>query len=247
MKYYLIITLGLLTVPLSAYPQKQNKESGFNGITHGVSASILQLNLMDEGDNVIGLNANYVFSIPIKTRFLIRTGIGYSHFWDQQKNINQTIQFHPEYDSESSIENETDSYTLKEKSLEYNYISVPANLGFKLFDKSGFTVTPYVGILVKYNLSYIKKFKYDSYSYYDLFINIYDDKPLIGSDAKKFMLQYDLELEIGYKLFYGIISYEKDFSRLYNTVYYSKKFASASGLNKPDIMSNWRLGLGFRF
>ena len=34
-------------------------------------------------------------------------------------------------------------HKMKKHSIEYMYLSVPVNVGYKLLDKKGFTVTPY--------------------------------------------------------------------------------------------------------
>ena len=86
----------------------------------------------------------------------------------------------------SSFESLEDDYILKKHSIEYMYLSVPVNVGYKLLDKKGFTVTPYFGVAMKFNLRFVEKNQIDSNSWLDSYINVFDSN-LYESDAKRIL------------------------------------------------------------
>ena len=247
MRKLLIIALGILAVPLSAFPQT---EGDHNRIIHGFSASYLLFPLDNSSDDVHGIGVNYDFSMPIaQSRFHFRTGIGFSHSYHKE-DPNIRLSFPPtDFGTEfiyTDITNLTDYFTIKEYAEEYYYLSIPINMGFRLLDKKGFTVSPYLGISMKYNLSLVEKRQCDCYYIYDLYLDYYDNN-MNGKEARRFMFQYNFGLEIGYKHFYGTASYERDFNSLLLNDRSNNKLNQWSNLISSDALYNWRFGLGFRF
>lgn len=255
MRKLLIIALGILAVPLSAYPQKQIDDDHSNGITNGVSVSYLSLpferyeSLMDKQfrHQGKGWGINYDISIPVfSPRVRLMTGIGFSHvLYNNDSDDPSVISVITKYYN-SSFESLEDDYILKKHGIEYMYLSVPVNVGYKLLDKKGFTVTPYFGVAMKFNLRFVEKNQIDSNSWLDSYINVFDSN-LYESDAKRILFQYDVGLEIGYRHFYGLVRYEHDFYSLFNDVKWGKDYKILCSRHGFETIHDWRFGLGYRF
>ena len=257
MRKILIMALGILAVSLSAFPQT---EGDHNRIIHGFSASYLSLPFERYSSSISmekelktyqgnGWGINYDLSIPLFCpRIRLMTGMGFSHvlymndtnvpYYFKASDMGFTSDFYSnEYD---------DTYNLIQRCIEYMYLSVPVNIGYRLIDNKGLSVTPYLGITMKYNLSFVEKIQNESNSWLDGYINVFDDS-LYKSDAKRFLFQYDLGVELGYRHIYGFVRYEKDFSQLYNELLYSYEYFLLFGLTEFEKMHDWRFGVGFRF
>ena len=255
MRKILIMALGILAVPLSAFPQT---EGDHNRIIHGFSASYLSLPFERYSSSISmekelktyqgnGWGINYDISIPVfSPRVRLMTGIGFSHvLYNNDSDDPSVISVITKYYN-SSFESLEDDYILKKHSIEYMYLSVPVNVGYKLLDKKGFTVTPYFGVAMKFNLRFVEKNQIDSNSWLDSYINVFDSN-LYESDAKRILFQYDVGLEIGYRHFYGLVRYEHDFYSLFNDVKWGKDYKILCSRHGFETIHDWRFGLGYRF
>ena len=270
MKRVLLLVLSFVLIPMTAFSQGDSRDGTSAGITHGVSVSYMSLpfefdyhhyypsyeyvKVMDAK----GYGVNYDLMVPLfQSRVQLKTGLGFSHFLyrdDHEELMSITTMIvisREEYDRIKTLvpaDNfmEVDNCIEKQRAVEYMYLSVPVNIGYRVVDRKGFTVVPFLGITMKYNLSFIEKFSSDSYSYGDLYMDVFDGN-FKENDASRFMLQYDLGLELGYRHVYATVSYMKDLSRLYEKVTFVPNYYRLTGYYGPKVMHNWQVGFGFRF
>ncbi len=246
-----------LLIPLSVLSQRDDKDSNTKRISNGVSISYMYLPLTyaySEADlhDCKGIGVNYELSVPLfQSRVHFMTGLGFSHFlcemdYDETKTFipsENNLNLRP---SITSGETETDTYIYKQHAIEYMYLSAPVNIGFRALDRNGYTVIPYLGVLMKYNLSYVEKYSHESFSYGDVYYNVFKDH-FEENDAERFMLQYNFGLKLGYNHLYANIAYVKDFSQLYDVVRFSPDEFKLVGYHGPETMHFWQFGIGFRF
>ena len=266
MKRVLLLVLSFMLIPMTAFSQGDSRDGTSAGITHGVSVSYMSLpfefvryqwyntsRAITEELDANGFGINYELSVPVfRTRIQLMSGLGFSYFLckeDYDKDViiaSATDRFFPNEIFTIAEEENYDIATYRQRAIEYMYLSVPVNIGYRVVDRKGFTVVPYLGIIMKYNFSYIEKKGYDSYSYMDLYMNVFDEGYL-KNDAARFMFQYDFGLELGYRNLYATVGYTRDLSRLFNEVVFRPDSKRASGYTGPETMYNWQVGFGFRF
>ena len=230
---FLIFAMGIVLFPTSALCQKDTDRISITN-SLSVSYSYLPIEYPSNTYEADGVGLNYELSVsPMNSRFLFMTGAGISYYLHKK-----------DYDKRIPLLT-TDYYTYTHHAIEYVYLSFPIKLGFKLVDKGDFTLVPYFGLSFKYNLSYIQKYSFDSNTYSNTFIDIYNDD-LYECDARRTILQYDMGLELGYKHFYATVNYKEDDESLYSTLMY-RYVLSVKGLYAPEKFHMWSIGAGFRF
>lgn len=266
MRIFLSFIMYLMLIPMSAFSQGDSRYGNSAGITHGASVSYMSLPLdfvrykwyntsraITEELDAKGFGIKYELSVPLfRTRMQIMTGLGFSYFLckeDYDKDLilaGTTDRFFPNEIFTVAEEENYDIATYRQHAIEYMYLSVPINIGYKILDKKGFIVVPYMGITMKYNLSYIEKIEYDTFSYNDLYMNVFD-KGYVKNDAARFMFKYDFGLELGYRHLYATVDYAKDLSRLFDEVVFKPDSKRESNYTGPKTMHNWQVGVGYRF
>ena len=248
----------ILALPLSVFGEEKGEYISNKRITHGVSVSYVSLPFVNNNwDNETdtykgnGLGLNYELSLPVfQTRFRIITGLGITDvLYKEKKNETYTLiatDIHNVTTSHTITEENTDKYSFKKRCIEYLYASVPVKLGFCMLDKNDFFIMPYAGVSMKYNLKLVYQQNYNNNSFYDYYLSVFEDS-FIKGEPQRFIIKYVFGLQTCYKNVYTTISYTKDSSKIFDQIIYRPDSKRAGGVNGPNAMNSWQIGLGYKF
>ena len=239
MKKALLLMLGVIAFPFQAFSQtSQEHDFGDLKFSHGVSASLVSIKLDEYDDALRGASLNYDLSVPLfSSRFQLMTGIGCS-LAKYKQGMRKKISI--------QVLNETDFCEQRLVEIQYVYLNVPVNIGFKLVDEPDLYIIPFVGVSAKYNMAYDVKNQYDSNTYQNAIIRIYGGETE-EDDANRFTLQYNIGAEVGFRHFYGTFSYLKDSSKLFDRATIAPDLFYREWINCPGAFSCWKVGIGFKF
>lgn len=239
MRKTLLLMLGIITFPFQAFSQtSQEHNFGDLKFSHGVSASIVSIDFNDYDDKIRGASLNYDLSLPLfNSRFQLMTGIGCGYGRYSQE-LRKKISF--------QAADKTDFCEQRLLEFQYVYMNVPVNIGFKLVDEPDLYIIPFAGVSVKYNMVYDIKNQYDANSYQNVIFRIYNNETE-EDDAKRFMLQYNIGAEVGYKRFYATVNYLKDDSKLFERATITHDPFFQQWIECPRAFNCWKIGVGFKF
>jgi hypothetical protein len=193
--------------------------------------------------NGLGGGVDYRLTVPLlSSSFVLKTGLGFTYSRiDESGNSDFYIR---ESMTGGSGAQEIVVNADYEAQRSYSYACLPVNLGYDLKIGNESYLTPYGGLQIKYNISYVEKYSAQHVTMYDRYFELFDDDAIKESDAKRFIFQYDLGVEMGFRNMFMTVCYSKDLSRLFSVASFSRRNIGVWG---PYELGCWQIGVGVNF
>ena len=256
----LILSFTLISAPIEA-KQAETADNAKPGIRNGFSVTTSYLPTRyprydyEAGEwgiatvSGFGLGVEYKLSYTFpQSRFEISTGLGYT--FSRINEIGNQRVFTGRFKDPSQPEpvgtKFPDPFRLnayREILREYSYVYIPFRLGYQLYSKGDVSIIPYLGLRGKYNLRYVEKDYVESATWFDHYFELFNESS-VQSEAKKFIMQYEAGVEVGYKNLLLSVGFVRDDERMFRTAFNERDFRSFWG---PYSFNCWQLGLGINF
>lgn len=195
----------------------------------------------------LGVQYDLYYTIP-ESRFEIGTGLGYTFSRIDEVGNQELVtgRFNDPNQPEPVGYQLPDPFrlnTYRELLREYSYLYIPFRLGYRLYSKGDVSIIPYLGLRGKYNIRYVEKDHVESATWFDHYFELFNESS-VQSEAKRFIVQYEAGVEVGYKNLFLSLGFVRDDERMFRTAFNERDFRSFWG---PYSFNCWQLGLGVNF
>ena len=256
----LILSFTLISAPIEA-KQAETADNAKPGIRNGFSVTTSYLptrfpkydyDVREWGSATVsgfGIGVDYKLSYTIpQSRFEIGSGLGYTFSRIDEVGNQELVtgRFVDPSQPEPVGTIFLDPFRLnayRELLREYSYLYIPFRLGYQLYSKGDVSIIPYLGLRGKYNLRYVEKDYVESATWFDHYFELFNESS-VQSEAKKFIMQYEAGVEVGYKNLFLSVGFVRDDERMFRTAFNERDFRSFWG---PYSFNCWQLGLGINF